>query len=57
MAVEGSTDALLSRPSSLRKVIRICYHSSNLHRSDLPKLNQIGPLEWQEELRRMLQPN
>lgn len=36
-------------------IARVCTTGGNLHRLDLPDMNQIGLLEQQEELRRMSQ--
>jgi hypothetical protein len=44
----------LTRPS-FRLIARVCTTGGNLHRLDLPDINQIGLLERQKELRRLSQ--
>src|SRR6478672_3763377 len=44
-----------TRPILVRLLARVCTTGGNLHRLDLPDMNQIGLLEQQEELRRLSQ--
>jgi hypothetical protein len=50
---------LTERPTDstilVRLIARVCTAGGNLHRLDLPDMNQIGLLEQQEELRRLSQ--
>jgi len=54
-AVEANTDRPTDSTILVRLIARICTTGGNLHRLDLPDMNQIGLLEQQEELRRMSQ--
>jgi len=54
-AVEANTERPTDSTLLVRLIARVCTTGSNLHRWDLPDMNQIGLLEQQEELRRMSQ--
>src|ERR1700738_2963826 len=52
-AVEANTERPTDSTILVRLIARVCTTGANLHRLDLPDMNQIGLLEQQEELRRM----
>jgi len=54
-AVEANTERPPDSSILVRLIARVCSAGSNLHRVDLPDMNQIGLLERQEELRRLSQ--
>jgi hypothetical protein len=54
-AVEANTDRPTDSTILVKLIARVCTTGGNLHRLDLPDMNQIGLLEQQEELRRMSQ--
>jgi len=54
-AVEANTERPTDSSILVRLIARVCSAGSNLHRVDLPDMNQIGLLEQQEELRRLSQ--
>ena len=54
-AVEANTERPTDSSILVRLIARVCSAGSNLHRVDLPDMNQIGLLERQEELRRLSQ--
>src|ERR1700724_1383146 len=54
-AVEANTERPTDSTLLVRLIARVCTPGSNLHRWDLPDMNQIGLLEQLEELRRMSQ--
>jgi hypothetical protein len=54
-AVEANTERPTDSTLLVRLIARVCTTGSNLHRWELPDMNQIGLLEQQEELRRMSQ--
>jgi hypothetical protein len=54
-AVEANTERPTDSTILVRLIARICTAGGNLHRLDLPDMNQIGLLEQQEELRRLSQ--
>ena len=54
-AVEANTERPTDSTILVRLIARVCTRGSNLHRWDLPDMNQIGLLEQQEELRRLSQ--
>ena len=54
-AVEANTERPTDSTILVRLIARVCTTGSNLHRWDLPDMNQIGLLEQLEELRRMSQ--
>src|ERR1700747_517230 len=54
-AVEANTERPTDSSILVRLIARVCTAGSNLHRVDLPDMNQIGLLEQQEELRRLSQ--
>jgi hypothetical protein len=54
-AVEANTDRPTDSTILVKLIARVCTAGGNLHRLDLPDMNQIGLLEQQEELRRMSQ--
>jgi hypothetical protein len=54
-AVEANTERPTDSSILVRLIARVCTAGSNLHRVDLPDMDQIGLLEQQEELRRMSQ--
>jgi hypothetical protein len=54
-AVVANTERPTDSTILVRLIARVCTTGSNLHRWDLPDMNQIGLLEQLEELRRMSQ--
>jgi len=54
-AVEANTERPTDSTILVRLIARVCTTGSNLHRWDLPDMNQIGLLVQLEELRRMSQ--
>ncbi len=54
-AVEANTERPTDTTILVRLIARVCTAGGNLHRIDLPDMNQIGLLEQQEELRRLNQ--
>jgi len=54
-AVEANTERPTDSTILVRLIARVCTTGSNLHRWDLPDMNQIGLLKQLEELRRMSQ--
>ena len=54
-AVEANTERPTDSTILVRLIARVCTTGGNLHRLDLPDMNQIGLLEQQEELRRLSQ--
>ena len=54
-AVEANTARPTDSTILVRLIGRVCTIGSNLHRLDLPDMNQIGLFEQQEELRRLNQ--
>jgi Transposase DDE domain len=54
-AVEANTERPTDSTLLVRLIARVCTAGSNLHRWELPDMNQIGLLTQQEELRRMSQ--
>src|ERR1700745_2383203 len=54
-AVEANTERPTDSIILVRLIARVCTAGGNLHRLDLPDMNQIGLLEQQEELRRLSQ--
>ena len=52
-AVEANTDRSTDSTILVRLIARICTTGGNLHRFNLPDMNQIGLLEQQEELRHL----
>src|ERR1700752_5303148 len=54
-AVEANTERPTDSTLLVRLIARVCTTGSNLHRWDLPDMNQIGLLAQLEELRRMSQ--
>ena len=54
-AVEANTERPTDSTILVRLIARVCTAGGNLHRLDLPDMNQIGLLEQQEELRRLSQ--
>src|ERR1700687_3594119 len=54
-AVEANTERPTDSTILVKLIARVCTTGSNLHRLDLPDLNQIGLLEQQEELRQLSQ--
>jgi len=54
-AVEANTERPTDSTVLVRLIARVCTTGANLHRWDLPDMNQIGLLEQQEELRRLSQ--
>jgi hypothetical protein len=54
-AVEANTERPTDSTILVRLIARACTAGGNLHRLDLPDMNQIGLLEQQEELRRLSQ--
>ena len=54
-AVEANTERPTDSTLLVRLIARVCTTGSNLHRWELPDMNQIGLLAQQEELRRMSQ--
>jgi hypothetical protein len=53
--VEAKTDRPTDSTILVKLIARVCTTGGNLHRFNLPDMNQIGPLEQQEELRRLSQ--
>jgi hypothetical protein len=54
-AVEANTERPTDSTLLVRLIARVCTTGGNLHRLDLPDMNQIGLLEQQQELRRLSQ--
>jgi hypothetical protein len=54
-AVEANTERPTDSTLLVRLIARVCTTGGNLHRLDLPDLNQIGLLEQQQEFRRLSQ--
>jgi len=54
-AVEANTERPTDSTMLVRLITRVCTMGGNLHRLDLPDMQQIGLLEQQDELRRMSQ--
>ena len=54
-AVEANTERPTDSTILVKLIARVCTTGGNLHRIDLPDMNQIGLLERQEELRRLSQ--
>jgi hypothetical protein len=54
-AVEANTERPTDSTILLRLIARVCTTGGNLHRLDLPDINQIGLLEQQKELRHLSQ--
>ena len=54
-AVEANTERPTDSTVLVRLIARVCTMGGNLHRLDLPDMNQIGLLEQQEGLRRLSQ--
>ena len=54
-AVEANTERPTDSTILVKLIARVCTTGSNLHRLDLPDLNQTGLLEQQEELRQLSQ--
>jgi len=54
-AVEANTERPTDSTILVRLIARVCTTGGNLHRLDLPDMNQIGLLEQQEEFRRLSQ--
>src|SRR6202140_118071 len=54
-AVEANTERPTDSSILVRLIARVCTAGGNLHRLDLPDMNQIGLLEQQEELRGLSQ--
>src|SRR3984957_4772534 len=54
-AVQANTERPTDSSILVRLIARVCTAGGNLHRLDLPDMNQIGLLEQQEELRRLSQ--
>ena len=54
-AVEANTERPTDSTILVRLIARVCTTGGNLHRLDLPDMNQIGLLAQLEELRRMSQ--
>jgi len=52
-AVEANTERPTDSTILVKLIARVCTTGGNLHRLDLPDMNQIGLLEQQQELRRM----
>src|SRR4030081_2973066 len=52
-AVEANTERPTDSTILVRLIARVCTTGGNLHRLDLPEINQIGLLEQQEELGRL----
>jgi hypothetical protein len=52
-AVEANTERPTDSTILVRLIARVCTTGGNLHRLDLPDMNQIGLLEQQQELRRL----
>src|SRR4030081_924161 len=54
-AVEANTERPTDSTLLVRLIARVCTTGGNLHRLDLPDMNQIGLLEQQKELRHLSQ--
>ena len=54
-AVEANTERPTDSTILVRLIARVCTTGGNLHRVDLPDMNQIGLLAQQQELRRLSQ--
>ena len=54
-AVEANTERPTDSTILVRLIARVCTTGGNLHRLDLPDMNQIGLLEQQQELGRLSQ--
>src|SRR5438132_8933755 len=54
-AVEANTERPTDSTILVRLIARVCTTGGNLHRLDLPDMNQIGLLEQQKELRHLSQ--
>src|SRR4030081_3817657 len=54
-AVEANTERPTGSTILVRLIARVCTTGGNLHRLDLPDMNQIGLLEQQKELRHLSQ--
>jgi Transposase DDE domain len=54
-AVEANTERPTDSTILVKLIARVCTTGNNLHRLDLPDMNQIGLLEQQEELRQLSQ--
>jgi hypothetical protein len=54
-AVEANTERPTDSTILVRLIARVCNTGGNLHRLDLPDMNQIGLLEQQQELRHLSQ--
>jgi hypothetical protein len=54
-AVQANTDRPTDSTILVKLIARVCSTGGNLHRLELPDMNQIGLSEQQEELRRMSQ--
>jgi hypothetical protein len=54
-AVEANTERPTDSTILVKLIARVCTTGSNLHRLDLPDMNQIGLLAQQEELRQLSQ--
>jgi len=54
-AVEANTERPTDSSILVRLIARVCTTGGNLHRLDLPDMNQIGLLEQQQELRHLSQ--
>jgi hypothetical protein len=54
-AVEANTERPTDSTILVRLIARVCTTGGNMHRLDLPDMNQIGLLEQQQELRRLSQ--
>jgi hypothetical protein len=54
-AVEANTDRPTDSSILVKLIARVCTTGGNLHRLDLPDMNQIGLLEQQKELRHLSQ--
>jgi transposase, IS5 family len=52
-AVEANTERPTDSTILVKLIARVCTTGGNLHRLDLPDMNQIGLLEQQQELRRL----
>jgi len=55
-AVEANTERPTDSSILVRLIARVCTTGGNLHRLDLPDMNQIGLLEQQQELRHLSVP-
>jgi hypothetical protein len=54
-AVEANTERPTDSTILVRLIARVCTRGGNLHRADLPDMNQIGLLKQQQELWRLSQ--